>query len=172
MRIHLGANYLGYELGRELEVWLGGQGYEVVWHGAREFDNEDDYPLYSIRVGQAVVEDEDSGVEARGILVGDTGAGETIATNKVNGSRAVPGVSESFVRDARAHADANILILGQAEVTTEQAQQLIEVFLAEPFQNLLDDARRIVNTAEFETSGTIEGWMVEFSSGSSGPQAL
>ena len=172
MRIHLGANYLGYELGRALEAWLGSTGFEVVWHGAPEFDNEDDYPLYSIRVGQAVVEDEDAGIPARGILVGDTGAAETIATNKVNGSRAVPGLSAEFVTDARHHADANILILGQSLTSLEQAQNLINVFLAEPFQNILDDARRIVNTAEFETSGTIEGWMVEFNSGSSGPQAI
>ncbi|AWR20675.1 RpiB/LacA/LacB family sugar-phosphate isomerase [Aurantimicrobium photophilum] len=172
MRIHLGANYLGYELGRALEAWLDSTGFEVVWHGAPEFDNEDDYPLYSIRVGQAVIEDEDAGVPARGIIVGETGAPETIVANKVNGSRAVPGLSKEFVIDARQHADANILILGQKLIQEVDARELVTVFLAEDFLNILDDARRIINTAEFETSGTIEGWMIEYSSGSSGPKGL
>lgn len=168
MRIHVGANYLGYELGRALENWLVTEGHEVVWHGAPEFDNEDDYPLYSIRVGQAVVEDEDAGVLARGIIVGDTGASETIVANKVNGSRAVPALSPEIVVDARHHADANILILGQALTSEEEAKNLVTLFVAEEFQNVLDDARRIINTAEYESSGTIEGWMIEFTSGSSG----
>ncbi|MEY4533441.1 MAG: hypothetical protein RI926_1210 [Actinomycetota bacterium] len=168
MRIHLGANYLGYELGRELEAWLGGLGHEVVWQGAPELDNEDDYPLYSIRVGQAVVGDEDAGIPVRGILVGHTGSSETIAANKVNGSRAIAGLSAEFIRDARQHADANIVIFGQALTSFEEAQELVTIFLDEPFLNILDDARRIVNTAEYETSGTVEGWMIDYSSGSSG----
>jgi ribose 5-phosphate isomerase B len=168
MRIHLGANYLGYERARALEAWLSSTGFDVIWQGAPEFDNEDDYPLYSIRVGQAVVEDEDAGVPVRGIIVGHTGASETIAANKVNGSRAIPALSQEFVRDARQHADSNILILGQSLASLEEAQRLVTLFLEEPFLNILDDARRIVNTAEFETSGTVEGWMIDYSSGSSG----
>lgn len=168
MRIHLGANYLGYELARFMQRWLESSGYEVIWHGSPELDNEDDYPLYSIRVGQAVVEDEDAGIPARGIIVGDTGAAETIVANKVNGSRAVPALSAEIITDARQHADANILILGQSLTTEEKAQELTTLFLNEQFQNILDDARRIINTAEFETSGTIEGWMIAYNSGSSG----
>lgn len=170
MRIHLGANFQGYRLARELERALSSAGHEVVWHAAPEFDDNDDYPVYAIRVGQAVVQDEDSGITSRGVMIGGTGAAEAIATNKVNGARAVHTDRLEVVIDARAHADANILVLGADLVALAQAEALTNALINEKFLTLLDDARRVVNTAEFENSGTIEGWMVEYSSGSSGPQ--
>lgn len=169
MRIHLGANYQGYKLARELETALNEKGHEVIWQAAAEFDDNDDYPVYCIRVGQAVVEDEDTGITARGVMIGGTGAAEAIATNKVNGARAVHTNNPDVVVDARAHADANILVLGADLVDLAQATALTEILVDQPFLTLLDDARRVVNTAEFENSGTIEGWMIEYSSGSSGP---
>jgi len=169
MRIHLGANYQGYRLARELEAELLKAGHEVVWQAAPEFDDNDDYPVYSIRVGQAVVEDEDAGITARGVMIGGKGAAEAIATNKVNGSRAVHTDRLDVVVDARAHADANILVLGADLVDLAQASALTQALVEQPFLTLLDDARRVVNTAEFENSGTIEGWMIEYTSGSSGP---
>lgn len=168
MRIHLGANYQGYALGRELEARLTHAGHDVVWQGAPEFDDNDDFPLYCIRVGQAVVEDEDNGVTSRGVVIGGTGAAEAITTNKVNGARAVHTEQLDVVVDARAHADANILVLGAERVNAAHANTLVDALVSEPFLRLLDDARRIVNTAEFENSGTIEGWMIEYTSGSSG----
>ena len=115
MFVHLGADYLGYERARTLEAWLAEAGYEVRWHGAPDYDHEDDYPVYSIRVGHAVVQDEDNTVMSRGVVVGGTGSAETIVANKVRGGRAVAGVSVSAVTDARQHADANILVLGATE---------------------------------------------------------
>ena len=169
MRIHLGANYQGYALARELETELEANGHEVVWQAAPQFDDNDDYPVYCIRVGQAVVEDEDNGITARGVMIGGTGAAEAIATNKVNGARAVHTDRLNVVVDARAHADANIIVLGSDLVDLAQATALTEALVNEKFLTLLDDARRVVNTAEFENSGTIEGWMIEYTSGSSGP---
>ena len=75
MRIHMGANYEGYALGRELETWVKGLGHEVVWHGADAYDFEDDYPLFAFRIGQAVIADEDAALEVRGVLVGGVGGG-------------------------------------------------------------------------------------------------
>jgi len=167
MRIHLAANYLGYRRGRELETALRGGGHEVLWYGADTFDVDDDYPVYSIRAAQAVVADEDAGILARGIIVGGSGAAEVIAANKVNGARAAAGASADYVRDARQHADANIVVLGCNE-SLDQSRAVIDVLLLESFLNELDDARRIVNVNEFESSGTIEGWMIAYTSGTSG----
>jgi ribose 5-phosphate isomerase B len=167
MRIHLAANYLGYHRGRELETELRGRGHEVLWYGADAFDVDDDYPVYCIRTAQAVVADEDAGILARGIIVGGSGAAEVIATNKVNGARAAAGASADYVRDARQHADANIVVLG-CNQSLDQSREVIDVLLLESFLNELDDARRIVNVNEFESSGTIEGWMIAYTSGSSG----
>jgi ribose 5-phosphate isomerase B len=167
MRKHLGTNYLGYARAREIESALVARGHEVLWYGASQHDHNDDYPAYTIAAAKAVVDDEDSGVLARGVVVGSTGAAEVIAANKVNGARAVGGTTADFVRDARGHADANILVLGSTS-PLEIDLALIEVLLDEPFHNELDDARRIVNVNEYESSGTIEGWMIAYTSGSSG----
>jgi ribose 5-phosphate isomerase B len=161
MRIHLAADSSGYALGRTLETALEAEGHDVVWHAAPELDEGDDYPIYAVRVGQAVIADEDAGIPVRGVLVGASGAGEAIAANKVAGVRAVAGLAVDFVRAARRHADADILTLGADFVDAAAARELVEALVSEPFDDLLDDARRIVNTNEFESHGTIEGWMID-----------
>ncbi|MEN9970533.1 MAG: hypothetical protein RLZZ229_741 [Actinomycetota bacterium] len=161
MRIHIAGNYQGYELARELEQWLAANpANEVIWHGTAELDDEDDYPLYAFRIGQAVIEDEDNALEVRGILVGGSGAGETIATNKVAGARAVFGASVDYVTEGRAHANASIVVIGAHYTNLVQAKALVEAIIDTKFMNILDDARRIVNTNEYESSKTIEGWMI------------
>jgi len=161
VRVHIGANFEGYELGRQLETWLGQSGHEVIWHGADFYDEADDYPLFAVRVGQAVIADEDKGLETRGVLVGGIGHGEVIAANKVNGTRAILGVSADFVRDAREHSNANIVVVGAKSVNQQTAQELITALFESKFKMILDDSRRLLNMAEFENSGTIEGWKIE-----------
>jgi ribose 5-phosphate isomerase B len=158
----MGANYEGYELGRQLEAHLRDVGHEVIWHGADAYDFEDDYPLFSMRVGQAVIVDEDNALEVRGIVVGGSGAGEVIASNKVNGARAISSISTAYVTHAREHVNANILAVGAAFTSLEDAKEQIDALMNTKFLNKLDDARRIINTNEFENSGTIEGWMINY----------
>ena len=159
MRIHLAGDSTGYALARELESQLGSLGHDVVWHGAPQLDEGDDYPAHSVRVGKAVIADEDSGVPVRGVLVGVSGAGEVIAVNKVAGIRAVSATSVDVVTLAREHADVDVLTLGAAVLDAATALTLVIALIDVPFANLLEDARRIVNTNEFESAGTIEGWM-------------
>ena len=160
MRVHMGANYLGYELGRQLEQWLAGEGHEVIWHGAEFLDQDDDYPLFCLRVGQEVIADEDAGANTRGIVVGGQGTGEVIAANKVNGARAVTAIDVAYVEHARRHANANILIVPAERLGLDDAKAVIHALLETKFGNVLDDARRIVNTNEYENSKTIEGWQI------------
>ncbi len=160
MRIHLAGNHAGYGLGRDLQEHLGSLGHDVHWHGAADYDEGDDYPVYCVRVARAVVADEDAGRASRGVIVGGDGAGEAIAANKVNGARAVTALDCRFVRAARAHADANVLILAGALMDSDQIAEALAEFLERDFLGGLDDARRIVNIAEFESAGTIEGWTI------------
>src|SRR5690554_4774898 len=154
MRIHLASDHRGYTLAREIEVALSLSGHETIWHGPAEFDDGDDYPVFVIAAARAVVQDEDSGVDARAIVVGATGAGETVTANKVNGARAVPGLTLDFVRAARRHADADVLALGA--ITIDAALELAGAFIEEPFSLDQHDVRRVMHTAEFENAGTVE----------------
>lgn len=161
MRIHLSANYAGYEAGRALETRLQQAGHDVHWLGSPVFDDNDDYPAMTIRVAQDVVADEDAAIYSRGIVLSGDGAGEVMAANKVNGARATIGLTAENVRAAREHADANVLVLPSDWLDATAIDALVGVFLDTSFSNGLDDARRLINTAEFETSGTIEGWAVD-----------
>ncbi len=161
MRIHLAANHLGYELGRQLEEWLSQSGHETIWHGADFLDDGDDYPIFSARVGQAVIDDEDRGENVKGIVFGGDGSGEVIAVNKVKGARATFGHSAKQVELARREADADVLVIGAIHHDLATAKELIAAFLSTSFGDALEYARRIINVAEYETSGTIEGWLIE-----------
>ena len=162
MRIHLAADHRGWDLAKQLEGWLASKGHEVLWHGAEFKDDGDDYPLFAIRTAQAQLADEDAGVEAKSIVVGGDGSGEVISANKVSGARAAIAMNAKQVELARAQADVSLLVIGSYHLNFEQAQPLVELFFATPFSDLIDDARRIINTTEFENSGTIEGWMIGY----------
>lgn len=172
MRYHIAANYQGYALAREIESQLTKAGIEVVWYGADDYDENDDYTVYTIRAAQAVVADEDNTVMSKGLVVGGTGAAEAIMANKVPGARAVHSHSEQVIQDARMHADANVLVIGANVLDADTALILLRSLAETPFSNNLDDARRIINVAEFENSGSIEGWMIDYMSGNSGPTIL
>jgi ribose 5-phosphate isomerase B len=160
MRIHLAADYLGYELARELENWLKAN-HEVIWHGNDELDEGDDYPLFAARVGQAVIQDEDKGLDTFGILVGGTGNGEIIAINKVKGIRAALAVNPAQVKAAREEQNANSLVIGASHTNLDAAKAAIGAAFGNGYVGAVDSSRRIINVAEYENRGTIEGWLIE-----------
>lgn len=160
-RIHIGANFEGYEAARTYADSFASDGHEVIWHAAPSYDDNDDYPAIVVRTIKSVIDDEDGGRDARALLFGGTGAGEVIAANKVNGGRVVSATETSYVVDARTHADINGLVVPTSHVSGATIGHLIAALLDTPFSNDLDDARRLVNIAEFETAGTIEGWNIE-----------
>ena len=160
MRIHLAADYLGYELARQLEAWLKAN-HEVIWHGAEELDEGDDYPLFAARVGQAVIQDEDQGLDTYGILVGGTGNGEIIAINKVKGVRAALAVNAEQIISARNDQNANALVIGAGHTSLDSAKTLVSAALENNYIGTVDSARRIINVGEYENRGTIEGWLIE-----------
>jgi ribose 5-phosphate isomerase B len=79
-----------------------------------------------------------------GIVVGGSGQGEAIAANKVNGARAALCHDEYTARYARRHNDANVLSLGARVVATELGLDIVDVFLATPF----DGGRHAVRLTE------------------------
>ena len=160
MRIHLAADYLGYELARQLEAWLKAN-HEVIWHGAEELDEGDDYPLFAARVGQAVIQDEDQGLDTYGILVGGTGNGEIIAINKVKGVRAALAVNAEQIISARNDQNANALVIGAGHTSLDSAKTMVSAALENNYIGTVDSARRIINVGEYENRGTIEGWLIE-----------
>ena len=69
-----------------------------------------------------------------GIAIDGAGLGSTIAANKVDGVRAAMCVDRTLARYAREHNGANVLALGSTLLTTPDALDIVDTFLATPMR--------------------------------------
>jgi ribose 5-phosphate isomerase B len=155
MRVHIATDHAGLELSHHLIDHLTGKGYEVIDHGPKEYDAEDDYPSFCINAALAVVADQSAGQEALGIVLGGSGNGEQIAANKVKGARAALAWNLDTAKLAREHNDANVVAVGGRQHSVAEATAIIEAFLGEPFSNAERHVRRIGKIAAYETTGEV-----------------
>lgn len=128
MRIAIGSDHAGLGLKRHLVGFLAEQGHEVTDHGT---DSEEsvDYPAFCADVARAVV----SGAADRGIVLGGTGQGEQIASNKVRAARAALCHDLYTARLSREHNDANVLAIGGRIVAAGLAEEIVTLWLDTAF---------------------------------------
>lgn len=157
MRVHIATDHASMELSSHLVTVLTAKGFEMVDHGPKVYDAEDDYPSFCINAALGVVTDQAAGVDALGIVLGGSGNGEQIAANKVKGARAALAWNVATAKLAREHNNANLVAVGGRQHTIEEATALIEAFLAEPFSNAERHERRIGKIATYEVTGEIAG---------------
>jgi ribose 5-phosphate isomerase B len=129
LAIALGADHLGRALKDVVRDHLKAQGYAVADLGVGT-DDPVDYPDIAVRVAEAVAR----GEFARGVLVCGTGAGMTIAANKVPGVRAVNVADPYTAERAMASNDAQIIAFGQLTVGPAVARMLVDIWLNAEFQ--------------------------------------
>jgi ribose 5-phosphate isomerase B len=145
MRIAIGADHAGFELKEHLKATLARLGHEVTDLGTDSADRVD-YPPIMAAVGRAVA----GGEADRGIVLGGSGQGEQIAANKVRGIRAALCNDLYTARMSRAHNDANVLAMGARVVAAALADEILELWLDEPFEGGRH-AQRIQQIADLET---------------------
>jgi ribose 5-phosphate isomerase B len=155
MRVHLGSDHAGLDLKEHLLGWLADQGHEVVDHGPFVHDPLDDYPVFCLRAGEAVVADAGEGKDACGVVIGGSGNGEQIAANKVRGVRAALVWSEETARLAREHNDANVISVGGRMHSLEEMTRFVAVFLDTPFSGEDRHRRRIGMLTDYEKTGNL-----------------
>jgi ribose 5-phosphate isomerase B len=151
MRVHLGSDHAGYELKEHLVAWLESEGHEPVDHGPPAYDPVDDYPPYVLRAAEAAAADRDS----LGIVLGGSGNGEAIAANKVKGVRAALAWNDDTAALARQHNDANVISIGARMHSTDEAVELVRLFLETSWSGDERHARRIAMLASYESSGAL-----------------
>ncbi len=111
-----------------------------------------DYPPICAAVARAVVE----GRADRGVVLGGSGQGEQIAANKVRGVRAALCNDLYTARLSRQHNDANVLAMGGRVVAPGLASEIVELWLATPFEGGRH-ARRVAQIAELEDGSAEAG---------------
>jgi ribose 5-phosphate isomerase B len=151
VRVYLGSDHAGFELKTRLIEWLTGAGHEPVDCGPESFVPDDDYPVYVMRAAQGVSNDPGS----LGIVIGGSGNGEQIASNKIPGIRAALAWTDETAQLARQHNDANVLSLGARMYSLEAAMGFARIFVATPFSGVARHARRLAEIADYEKTGEL-----------------
>ena len=133
MKIHLATDHAGLELKEKVKFYLSDLNYEVIDHGAYEYDALDDYPDFIFPCANAVSNDP----ESKGIILGGSGQGEAMAANRVKGVRAAVFYNgpDEIIKLSRQHNNANILSLGARFMSEEEMYKIIEVWLSTDFES-------------------------------------
>ncbi len=147
MRIHIAADHAGFELKQHLIGHLTEAGHEVVDHGAFEYDALDDYPPMCIAAAEAVA----ASPGDLGIVIGGSGNGEQLAANRVPGIRAALIWSVETAKLARQHNDAQIGSIGGRMHSLDEATEIADAFVNEPFSGDERHQRRIDLMTEYES---------------------
>jgi len=133
MIIHIATDHAGLELKEKVKSYLSKLDYEVVDHGAYEYDALDDYPDFIFPCAEAVSNDPNS----KGIILGGSGQGEAMAANRVKGVRAAVFYNgpDEIIKLSRQHNDSNILSLGARFMSDQEMYKIIELWLSTDFES-------------------------------------
>lgn len=144
MKIAIGNDHAAVEMKHEIVRFLRELGHEATNMGT-DSQESCDYPVFGEKVAMAVV----AGEADCGIVICGTGAGISIAANKVRGIRAVACSDPVTARLAREHNDANVLAFGARIVGVETAKAIVAAWLSAEYQGGRH-ARRVGMIGEIE----------------------
>jgi RpiB/LacA/LacB family sugar-phosphate isomerase len=128
MKLAFAADHAGFDLKERLRAHAVESGHDVLDLGTRSLDSVD-YPDFGADCARAVV----AGRADLGVIVCGTGLGIAMAANKVKGCRAAPCHDHFTAQMARRHNDANVVAIGARVVGDGVAFDILDTFLATPF---------------------------------------
>jgi len=127
--IAIASDHAGVELKRVLAEELKRMGRDVLDLGTGGSESVD-YPDLADRLAEALRAKK----AEQGVLVCGTGIGISIAANRHRHIRAALCHDASTARLARAHNDANVLVLGARTTGVEVARDCLKTFIETPFE--------------------------------------
>lgn len=148
MRIYLGSDHAGLELKNHFVERLAARGHDVTDVGPHAYDADDDYPPFCVETARLVVDDDGS----LGLVIGGSGNGEQIASNKVPGARAALTWNVETARLARRHNNALLAAIGARMHPVEEAERIVDAFLTTEFEGGRHQ-RRIDLLVQYERTG-------------------
>jgi ribose 5-phosphate isomerase B len=129
MKIALGTDHAGFNYKEAVKEQLQKLGHEVQDFGT--FSEESvDYPAFVRPAAESVAD----GSCDLGVVFGGSGNGEAMAANKVKGVRCALCWSEETARLAKEHNNANVLSIGQRQISQELALNIIDTWLNAEFE--------------------------------------
>jgi ribose 5-phosphate isomerase B len=129
MKISIGNDHAGYQLKAEIVNFLHDKGIETLNFGTDSADSVD-YPDFA----HATMTSLTSGETDLSILICGTGNGIAMTANKWKDVRAALCWKAEVAILAKQHNDANVLCLPARFLSTEDALNIVEVFLETEFE--------------------------------------
>jgi ribose 5-phosphate isomerase B len=129
LKISLGCDHAGFAYKESIKLLLQNRGIETKDFGT--FSEESvDYPDFVRPAAEAVAE----GLCDLGIVLGGSGNGEAISANKVKGVRCALCWSEETAQLAKEHNNANVISIGQRQISEEMALSIVKIWLESKFE--------------------------------------
>ena len=129
MKIAIGSDHRGFALKQFLMQQSYSPTLSFVDVGCAGSDSVD-YNDYATAVARAIK----NGLADFGVLICNSGVGITMAANRYPWVRAALCHNKELVEQTRQHNDANVLAMGTAVVTPEQAAEMLQIFVDTPFE--------------------------------------
>ena len=123
MKIVIGSDHAGFTYKREIIAQLRAEDITVV-----DVGTDSEAPVSYVPFCREVAEGVASGRFDRGIVLGGSGNGESMAANRVKGVRCALWWSVETAKLARQHNDANVLLIGErvTDIRTMVASGVLE----------------------------------------------
>lgn len=142
MHIAIGSDHAGFAYKARLITALRNWGHTVADLGTSSADPVD-YPVFIRPVAEQVA----AGTFERGIVIGGSGQGEAIVSNRVRGVRCALCWNVNSAELARHHNDANVLSLGARVVAEADLLPIVKAWIETPF----DGGRHARRIAEIDS---------------------
>lgn len=126
-RVAIGSDHTGVALKAALIAYLRPKGIAVHDLGTNGPEAVD-YPDIAAAVAKSVTRRESDA----GIVIDGAGLGSAIAANKIRGARATMCTTVTLARYSREHNGANVLALGSTLIDTDEAREIVDMFLTTP----------------------------------------
>lgn len=127
--IAIGSDHAGYEYKEAIKAHLEAQGVKIIDFGTDSGDSCD-YPDFIRPAAQAVAD----GKTSCGIVLGGSGNGEAICANKISGIRCALCWNISTAQLAKEHNNANMISIGQRQISQQEALDIVDAWLAAEFE--------------------------------------
>ena len=149
MRIAVGIDHAGVALRDIVMQTVRDGGHELV-----DLGEHDDYPDIALDLGHAIA----GGDAVRGVLVCGSGAGVSVAANKLPGIRASVSHDHYTAAQCVTHDDCNVLCLGARVIGPAMAADLTAAFCTAQFSGEERHVRRLGKVFEMERDGMEASW--------------
>lgn len=126
MKLFIGADHRGFDLKNKLIEYLQELDIRVEDLGNYEYDPLDDYPDYTQKVAQTVLQNPD---EYLGIVICGSGIGVSMVANRFRHIRCGLGFRKDQVTHGRENDHMNMLSLASDYLTFEEAKGLVDAFI-------------------------------------------